>query len=101
MSCLQAHDDALDLLSAMMRFNPAERITSKQALKHRFFTSGVRPTSPDGLPKPKSRADAPLAGPPDGQPGGAGPPGVNRLCTVAALSVPMMKACLRRMCLRV
>lgn len=85
----------------MMRFNPAERITSKQALKHRFFTSGVRPTAPDGLPKPKSRADAPLGAPQDGQPGGAGPPGVNHLCTAAAFCVPVINLCLRRMCLHV
>lgn len=75
---LQAHDDALDLLSAMMRFNPAERITTKQALNHRFFTSGVQPTPPDRLPKPKSRIDAPLGAPQDGQPGTVVSPGMIR-----------------------
>lgn len=62
---LQANEDALDLLACMMRFDPSERITAAEALNHNFFRKGVNPTPPERLPKPKSRADAPLLPPPN------------------------------------
>jgi len=46
-----ASDDALDLLSAMLRFNPGKRITAKQALAHKYFTSAPPPTPLDQMPK--------------------------------------------------
>lgn len=69
---LQANGDALDMLACMMRFDPSERITAAEALQHDFFQKGVSPTPPEKLPKPKSRADAPLL-PPTQQAGGALP----------------------------
>jgi serine/threonine protein kinase len=61
---VQAEEDAIDLLSKMVRFDPAQRITAEQALQHRFFTKGAAPTPPARLPRPKGRADAPLMLPP-------------------------------------
>eukprot|EP00761_Pharyngomonas_kirbyi_P004320 gb/GECH01004324.1/.p1 GENE.gb/GECH01004324.1/~~gb/GECH01004324.1/.p1 ORF type:complete len:416 (+),score=79.12 gb/GECH01004324.1/:1-1248(+) len=45
-----APDDALDLLSRMLRYNPASRISASDALEHRYFTSAPEPTPADSLP---------------------------------------------------
>ena len=62
---MQAEEEALDLLSSMVRFDPAQRITAAEALQHRFFTQGTVPTPPERLPRPRGRVDAPLARPPE------------------------------------
>ena len=61
---LQADEDAVDLLSRMVRFDPTQRISATEALQHKYFTSGVTPSAPGRLPRPKSRKDAPLTAPP-------------------------------------
>eukprot|EP00252_Welwitschia_mirabilis_P006235 TRINITY_DN1705_c0_g1_i2.p1 TRINITY_DN1705_c0_g1~~TRINITY_DN1705_c0_g1_i2.p1 ORF type:complete len:433 (-),score=92.07 TRINITY_DN1705_c0_g1_i2:379-1677(-) len=47
-----ASDDALDLLSKMLIFDPKQRVSAQAALEHRYFTSVPAPTRPDLLPKP-------------------------------------------------
>ncbi|KAH7549377.1 hypothetical protein ACOSP7_025873 [Xanthoceras sorbifolium] len=47
-----ASDDALDLLSKMLTYDPKARITAQQALEHRYFSSAPLPTEPDKLPRP-------------------------------------------------
>ncbi|KAK3012739.1 hypothetical protein RJ639_008284 [Escallonia herrerae] len=47
-----ASDDALDLLSKMFMYDPKARISTQQALEHRFFSSGPPPTEPALLPRP-------------------------------------------------
>ncbi len=47
-----ASDDALDLLDRMLTFNPAKRITAKEALEHYYFKSMPHPTEPTKLPRP-------------------------------------------------
>lgn len=49
-----ATDDALDLLSKMLTFNPPSRITADQALTHRYFTTGPEPAPPEKLKLPKN-----------------------------------------------
>eukprot|EP00923_Selenidium_pygospionis_P034205 GHVN01059737.1.p1 GENE.GHVN01059737.1~~GHVN01059737.1.p1 ORF type:complete len:431 (+),score=66.26 GHVN01059737.1:289-1581(+) len=39
--------DCIDLVSSMLEFNPANRITAEQALSHRFFKNVQRPTVPE------------------------------------------------------
>lgn len=56
----KASEDALDLLGQMMRLNPSDRITAEDALHHRYFTTSPLPTPAAMLPRPKSRASAPL-----------------------------------------
>lgn len=48
----QAGDDALDLLSRMMCFDAARRVTASDALAHRYFTTDPLPTPADQLPRP-------------------------------------------------
>lgn len=60
----QVSEDARDLLAQMMQFDPARRITAEQALQHRYFKQAPAPTVPASLPRPKSRAEAPLELPP-------------------------------------
>ncbi len=36
-NCKKVDEDALDLLKMMLKKNPTERITAKQALNHDFF----------------------------------------------------------------
>lgn len=41
-----------DLAKELLRYDPAARLTAKQALNHQFFSSYPRPTAPKALPKP-------------------------------------------------
>ncbi|GMH42011.1 hypothetical protein BSKO_09930 [Bryopsis sp. KO-2023] len=56
----KASTDALDLLSKMMKLNPNQRPTAKEALEHAYFKNDPKPTKPSSLPRPKKREDAPL-----------------------------------------
>ncbi|CAH8391068.1 unnamed protein product [Eruca vesicaria subsp. sativa] len=51
-------EDALDLLSKMFTYDPKARISVKQALEHRYFTSAPSPTDPAKLPKPLRKQDS-------------------------------------------
>jgi len=51
-----AKDDAIDLLSQMIKFNPSSRITATEALKHPYFANTPLPTKPHELPKPSKPA---------------------------------------------
>ncbi|KAL0697864.1 hypothetical protein Bca4012_053986 [Brassica carinata] len=51
-------EDALDLLSKMFTYDPKARISVKQALEHRYFTSAPSPTDPAKLPKPVRKKEA-------------------------------------------
>ncbi|RKP18161.1 Pkinase-domain-containing protein [Rozella allomycis CSF55] len=46
-----AGKDSIDLLEQMMRYDPAKRISSVQALKHPYFENEPLPTHPELLPK--------------------------------------------------
>ncbi|KAG0473865.1 hypothetical protein HPP92_015722 [Vanilla planifolia] len=52
-----ASDDALDLLSKMFTYDPKARISSQQALEHRFFSSVPAPTKPALLPRPPPKGE--------------------------------------------
>lgn len=56
---LQASEDVLDLLSRMVAFDPARRISAADALEHRYFRSQPPPTLPAQLPRPALRHPAP------------------------------------------
>lgn len=45
-----ASEDALDLLAKLLKFNPAERPTAAEALKHPYFSNAPAPTPPEKLP---------------------------------------------------
>ncbi|KAG7395404.1 Cyclin-Dependent Kinase 7 [Phytophthora boehmeriae] len=45
-----ASEDALDLLSKLLKYNPAERITAVEALKHPYFSNAPAPTPVEKLP---------------------------------------------------
>jgi cyclin-dependent kinase 7 len=45
-----ATEDALDLLSKLLKFNPSERSTAVEALKHPYFQNAPAPTPPEKLP---------------------------------------------------
>jgi cyclin-dependent kinase 7 len=46
-----ATDDALDLLSSFVKYNPALRISASDALKHPYFSNNPEPSAPEDLPK--------------------------------------------------
>ncbi|EGC38059.1 p34-cdc2 protein [Dictyostelium purpureum] len=50
-----ATDEAIDLISKMLLFNPAARISAAEALNHPYFTTGVKPTNPIDLPIPLAK----------------------------------------------
>ncbi|KAH7464651.1 hypothetical protein PRIC1_005733 [Phytophthora ramorum] len=45
-----ASEDALDLLAKLLKYNPAERITAADALKHPYFSNSPAPTPTEKLP---------------------------------------------------
>lgn len=49
-----ASSEALDFLSACLRYDPLRRLRSRQALTHAYFTTGGAPTPPGLLPRPHS-----------------------------------------------
>ncbi|KAA3455749.1 cyclin-dependent kinase D-3-like [Gossypium australe] len=53
-----ASDDALDLLLKMFTYDPKARISVKQALEHRYFSSAPPPTDPAKLPRPAPKTQA-------------------------------------------
>jgi cyclin-dependent kinase 7 len=50
-------EDALDLLSKMFTYDPKSRISSQQALEHRYFSTLPLPTEPASLPRPPQKRD--------------------------------------------
>ncbi len=50
-----ASDDAIDLLSKMLKYDPNQRPTATEALQHPYFSSAPLPTPPNKLqlPRPK------------------------------------------------
>ncbi|KAL7753986.1 TFIIH complex serine/threonine-protein kinase subunit kin28 [Sorochytrium milnesiophthora] len=51
-----ASDDALDLLEKMYTYNPLRRPAAEECLKHPYFVNLPRPTPPEHLPKPVTKA---------------------------------------------
>lgn len=45
-----APEDALDLLGKLLKFNPSERLTASEALKHPYFANAPAPTPVEKLP---------------------------------------------------
>ncbi|KAL4297787.1 hypothetical protein GQ457_12G007500 [Hibiscus cannabinus] len=59
-------DDALDLLSKMFTYDPKARITTQQALEHRYFSSAPLSTDPAKLPRPTPKSRLSDINPQDG-----------------------------------
>ena len=57
----QVSEDGLDLLSRMVAFDPARRITAAEALQHRYLRLQPAPTPPARLPRPALRHPPPTA----------------------------------------
>lgn len=53
-----ASDDALDLLSKMFTYDPKVRISTQQALEHRYFLSIPAPSKPALLPRPPPKGES-------------------------------------------
>ncbi|KAH0458505.1 hypothetical protein IEQ34_013820 [Dendrobium chrysotoxum] len=51
-------DDALDLISKMFTYDPKARISTQQALEHRYFSSIPAPTKPALLPRPPPKGES-------------------------------------------
>lgn len=47
-----ASKEAIDLLSACLRYDPLKRISAQDALAHAYFVSAPAPTPPASLPRP-------------------------------------------------
>ena len=43
-------DDAIDLITKMLDYNPKVRITATQALQHKYFTTEPLPCEPNEIP---------------------------------------------------
>eukprot|EP01113_Clastostelium_recurvatum_P041161 TRINITY_DN6497_c0_g1_i1.p1 TRINITY_DN6497_c0_g1~~TRINITY_DN6497_c0_g1_i1.p1 ORF type:complete len:341 (+),score=42.17 TRINITY_DN6497_c0_g1_i1:25-1047(+) len=54
-----APDDALDLLSLLLSYDPQKRPSATEALNHPYFSNSPAPTPTADLPKPPPRAKAP------------------------------------------
>ena len=66
-----AGDDVLDLLQQLLAFDPAQRLTAAQALRHPYFVNAPRPTAPERLPRCAPAQAPAVAGtkrPRDGEP---------------------------------
>lgn len=59
-----ASEDAIDLLSQLLKFNPSARSTASEALKHPYFTNPPAPTPPHLLPKSVKRISDMAVSPP-------------------------------------
>ncbi|KAI9477587.1 TFIIH complex serine/threonine-protein kinase subunit kin28 [Coemansia sp. RSA 989] len=58
-----ASDDALNLMNQMLLFNPTDRISAANALRHPYFTNHPRPTEPAKLPRVQQMIGAETADP--------------------------------------
>ncbi|KAK4688291.1 cyclin-dependent kinase 7, partial [Tremellales sp. Uapishka_1] len=56
--------EGMDLAKDLLKYDPSTRLSAKEALQHRFFSSYPRPTAPISLPKPLAEL-RPRAIPPD------------------------------------
>lgn len=52
-----ASDDAIDLLSKFLKFDPSQRISASEALQHKYFTSEPLPTPKQNLVLPTKRSE--------------------------------------------
>lgn len=62
-----ASTEALDLLALLLRYDPRQRVTARQALKHGYFAKSPAPTHPSRLPKPKGQLQPRALPPEEGQ----------------------------------
>jgi len=59
-----ASEESIDLLNKFMAFNPSERITASEALKHPYFTTGVQPATAEEMLKKFVKKPIPEMEPP-------------------------------------